>query len=424
VKSVWVVNHYASDPSETASGSRHFSLSRRLAALGWRPVIIAASSEHNSTKQRLKEGESTGTTRRDGVVFRWLRTSSYTGNGRQRVVNMIQFSLALLRRRSVVGLPHPDIIIGSTVHPLAAWAASHLARRYGVPFIFEIRDLWPQTIIDMGRISQNGLVARGMRWLERLLCSRASYVITLLPLAADYLATIGVEREKVVWISNGSDVDDFVRSTPEESGTFSFGYFGSLGLANGIPTIVNAFANVVRSKPELDCRLVLLGDGPGKDGLKMLASELQISHRVEFRPSVPKTEVPLFAASMDCLVMNLLDLPIYRFGISLNKMFDYMASARPIVIASSSVNNPVRDAGGGICVPADDSQALGEAMATVLHSSDTQRAQWGEDAYLYVRDHFDYGVLGDALSDTLNLAINEWNSPALASAAERRGTGQ
>lgn len=418
MKSVWIVNHYASDPRETASGSRHFSLSRRLAELGWDPAIIAASSEHNSARQRLEPGRKSGTTRREGVTFRWLRTSSYSGNGYARILNMIQFTLAILRKRSVAGLPRPDVVIGSTVHPLAAWAASRLAKRYRVPFIFEIRDLWPQTLIDMGRISQDGLAARSMRLLERSLCSQAAFVVTLLPNAADYLETVGVDREKVVWVSNGTDVDDFPPTTPPQSATFAFGYFGSLGLANGVPTIIRAFADVVGTDREKDCRLVLLGDGPGRDRLGQLASELDISERVEFRPAVPKVEVPLFAAGMDCLVLNLLDLPIYRYGISLNKMFDYMAASRPVVMASNSVNNPVRDADGGICVPADDAPALGAAMMAVMNATQTQRAQWGSNSRLYAREHFDYDVLGDALASVLDHAVQR-SAPSVSPDKEK-----
>ena len=406
MNTVWIVNHYASYPGDSATGSRHFSLARRLNELGWKPIIIAASSEHNSDRQRLAEGVRRGTTTRDGVEFRWLRTSGYAGNGLDRILNMFQFTAALVRRRSTEDLPRPDVVLGSTVHPLAAWAASRLAKRHGVPFIFEIRDLWPQTLIDMGKLRQNGIPARLMRGLERYLCERASSIITLLPHAGDYLETIGVDPRKVEWISNGTDSGEFATDPASQSDIFTFTYFGSLGNANGIPAVLTAFEHAAKNTPERESRLVIVGEGPLKEKLMQAASSLEFGERIEFRPAVPKTEIPALAAQADCLVVNVLDLKLYRFGISLNKLFDYMAAARPIVIASNAANNPVRDADGGICVPADDAVAMGDGMAVVMRSSLQERARWGENAARHVAKKYDYRVLGDQLDELLSRQVN------------------
>jgi glycosyltransferase involved in cell wall biosynthesis len=400
VMCVWVVNHYASDPGDSATGSRHFSLARRLCQLGWTPVIIAASSEHNSSRQRLQPGAKVGTTLRDGVEFRWLRTSRYRGNGFRRICNIVQFTAAVIRRRSTQDLPAPHIVIGSTVHPFAAWAASRLARRYRVPFIFEIRDLWPQTLIDMGKLGQNGIPARLMRLLEFHLCNASTNIVTLLPNAADYLTTIGVDPKKVVWISNGTDVGDFKPRPLEVVDEFRFVYFGSLGYANGLPSILRGFAGTVEENPGIKCRLLLVGNGPEETHLKRLAADLGMKELIEFRSAVPKDEIPAVADHAHCLVLNLLDLRTYRYGISLNKLFDYMAAGRPIVMASNAVNNPVRDSDGGVCVAGDDSRAISTAMTDILRAGSEQRAIWGDNAARYVATHFDYKVLGERL-DTL-----------------------
>ena len=405
MNTVWIINHYAAYPGDSATGSRHFSLARRLADLGWKPIILAASSEHNSDRQRLPDGVKRGTSVREGVEFRWLRTSGYAGNGLDRILNMVQFTLALLRPKSTGDLPRPDVIVGSTVHPFAAWAASCLAKRHAVPFIFEIRDLWPQTLIDMGKLRQNGIPALMMRGLEKYLCQRASSIITLLPKAGDYLETIGVDPRKVEWISNGTDAGEFETDPAAESEIFTFTYFGSLGTANGMPAILTAFAHAAKYSPERESRLVVVGEGPLKKELMMLASNLDFGERIEFRPAVPKNEIPVLAAQADCLVLNVLDLDLYRYGISLNKLFDYMAAARPIVIASNAANNPVMDADGGICVPANDAVALGDAMNLVMRSSSQERARWGENAARHVAKRYDYRVLGDQLDALLTRQV-------------------
>ncbi len=399
---VWIVNHYAGDPADTASGSRHFSLARRLAQLNWEPVIVAASVEHNTGRQRLTGRAPIGTTRRDGVTFRWLRTSTYSGNSAGRVINILQFTRALLGRRWHADLPAPDVVIGSTVHPLAALAASRIARRYGVPFIFEIRDLWPQTLIDMGKISHSGIVAMLLRRVERMLCDRAVRVVTLLPHAGSYLQERGVPPEKVIWLSNGTDVSDFANVPPRTTdGPNTFLYFGSLGNANGVDAIVRGFDTLMRATGETDARLVIVGSGPRRDELVRLADTLGVSERVEFRPAVPKAEIPAMVAIADTLVLNVLDLPVYRFGISLNKLFDYMASGRPIIMATGASNNPVQDSEGGICVPANDPDSLASAMRQVLDATEEQRAAWGRNAAAYAAANFDYQTLGTRLDGLL-----------------------
>ena len=148
---VWIVNHYASSPA--ASGStRHYDLARHLRDLGWNTWIVAASVELNTQKQRLEKHEHARSETIGGVNFRWLKTPGYQGNGIGRMVNMLAFSWQVLVGKSTADLDRPNLVIGSTVHPLAAASGALLARRHRVPFIFEVRDIWPETLIALGRI--------------------------------------------------------------------------------------------------------------------------------------------------------------------------------------------------------------------------------------------------------------------------------
>src|SRR5690606_28647392 len=121
---------------------------------GWKATIIAASTDHsNSGRQRLGEDETRRLQTFGDVQFWWLRAREYSGNGLYRVLNMMDFTRAALRGDMLADIEPPDAVIGSSVHPLAAWVGRRLARRYGVPFVFEVRDLWPQTLIDIGQLS-------------------------------------------------------------------------------------------------------------------------------------------------------------------------------------------------------------------------------------------------------------------------------
>jgi glycosyltransferase involved in cell wall biosynthesis len=399
MRTVWIINHYATDPRESASGSRHYSLSRGLIKHGWYPVIIAASTEHPSGSQR-----SLGDTDRDGVQLHYLRVPSYrTGLG--RLINMMAFSTALLFPGATEGLRRPDAVIGSTVHPLAAWAASVLARRAQVPFIFEIRDLWPQTLIDMGKLKPTGLPARLMRKLELKLCARAEKVITLLPYAHEYLESYGVPAEKITWISNGTDTHKFSEIVKKNSESFVFMYLGSIGRANGVGALLDAFMKAAAHDSHLE--LVIIGNGTEREHLKERASKSEHRHRIIFEPAVPKDRVPNVVASADALLINVLDLDVYRYGVSMNKLFDYAAASRPIIAASNARNNFVEDGDCGIAVPADHVLALAKAMRRMASPElNVQRRQWGINARKYVSEHYDYQKLSTSLSNLLVEATN------------------
>ncbi|MFS2280429.1 glycosyltransferase family 4 protein [Microbacterium sp. OR21] len=416
MRTVWIVNHYATDPSESASGSRHFSLSKHLAQAGWAPTIIAASTEHPSGRQRISTRARQMERTVGDVRFRFLRAPAYSGNGIVRLLNILVFTVRLLLPSGTRGLPRPEVVVGSTVHPLAAWAASVLAGRLGVPFVFEIRDLWPQTLIDMNKLPSSSGIAWLLRFMERVLCRKASVIVTLLPFASHYLEERGVPREKIVWVSNGCDAADFDHSPQEETvdGDFVFMYFGSIGLANGVEEIVRAFAPLAD-----DTRLVLYGGGPSLPRVRDVVQELRIGHAVDFRGVITKAEVPAVATLADALVINVLDLPVYRHGISMNKLFDYLAAARPVVIATNAPNNPVAEAAAGVTAPAADPAAFTRALQAVRRSSPVQRATWGANGRRLLEDEYDYAVLGRRFADALTTAASQQVNAQLSDGRSR-----
>lgn len=400
MRTVWIVNHYATDPQETASGSRHFSLARGLAERGWKPILFAASTEHPSGLRRRGVGEQRITDRlRDGVTFRFLRTPEYHG-GVGRLINMLAFTAALLRPSGVRGLERPDVVVGSTVHPLAAWAASVLARRARAPFVFEIRDLWPQTLIDMGKLPERGPLTWMLRRLERSLCSRATAVVTLLPFASEYLIAQGVSKDKVFWVSNGTDADAFTGAPRVAADDFVFMYLGSVGRANGVTAIVEGFLRAASAEPRL--RLVIVGDGAERAAIQERVAESPHGDRIAFESPVPKEQVPALVARADAFVINILDLDVYRYGVSMNKLFDYAAAARPILVASSARNNLVREADAGVVVPADDAEALGGGMLDMSSPERVEdRRRWAANARAHIVANYDYRALAARLEEVL-----------------------
>ena len=403
MKNVWILNHYAQEPSG-AGGTRHFHLAEHLQAYGWHATIIAASVEHQSGHQRLEPNEKKRCDYFKGVPFLWVRTPEYQGNGGGRMRNMLAYTWAVLQRSTTAKLPRPDVVIGSSVHPFAAVAGALLSRRYKVPFIFEVRDLWPQTLVDMGRLQEDSFMTWALRKLELWLYRRAARTVVLLPRAWEYITPLGIPKERVVWIPNGVDLSLFPRSTVADTAKdhFTLMYFGAHGQANGLDNVLHAMKHVQEQSNGRNIHLRMIGDGPLKPSLVEQASEMGLTN-VSFEPPVAKSQIPALAAQADAFVIAVLNLPgLYRYGISMNKLFDYLAAEQPILIASNGANNPVEDAQAGLTVPPGQPQALAEAIVKIANTPLPERQRMGRAGRDYVEQNHGFEQLAGRLAAVLD----------------------
>lgn len=407
MKNVWILNHYAQEPGG-AGGTRHYSLARHLLKHGWQSSVIAASVELNTGRQRLADGERTRISDFDGIPFLWVRTPQYEGNGGGRMGNMLTYAARVLLPGVTKGLERPDVIVGSSVHPFAAWSGSVLARRLRVPFVFEVRDLWPQTLVDLGRLQEQSLITKVLRKLEKWLYARADRIVVLLPQADEYIVPLGVPKRKIVWIPNGVELEGYPEPTqPLIHDGFTLMYFGAHGQANGLDCVLRAMAELQERPDMRHVRLRMIGDGPLKPSLLTLAEELQLRN-VEFADPVPKREIPAVAAEADAFVFNLIDAPVFQYGISSNKLFDFLAGARPIIFCCKSSNNPVADAHAGITVLPGDPLALSQAIATLATMPAGDRNEMGRAGRAYVERNHSFDSLAARFAAMLKELVAEY----------------
>ena len=403
MKNVWILNHYAQEPGG-AGGTRHFHLAEHLQAYGWHATVIAASVEHQSGHQRLAPGERQRCDHFKGVPFLWVRTPEYQGNGGGRMRNMLVYTGRVLLHKTTRELPRPDVVIGSSVHPFAAVAGALLARRFKVPFIFEVRDLWPQTLVDMGRLQEGSFMTWALRKLELWLYRRAARTVVLLPRAWEYITPLGIPKERVVWIPNGVDLSLFPRSTAANTtytDKFTLMYFGAHGQANGLDNVLRAMKHVQDQPDGRHIRLRIIGDGPLKPSLVTQASEMRLTN-VSFEPPVPKSQIPALAAHADAFVFNLIDAPVFRYGISSNKLFDFMAAERPVVFSCDSTNNPINDAQAGLTVKSGQPGALANAICEIAATPLVQRQRMGRAGREYVEQNHGFEQLAGRLAAVLD----------------------
>lgn len=347
---VLVFNHFAA-PRGEAGGTRHVELFSRLQ--GWDHLIIA-SDLNPLTQERV--GSEPG--------FSVVRVPAYSSNGARRVLNWLVYAL----RAFWLGLRQRDVAVvyGSSPHllaALAAWGVAALKRR---PFVMEVRDLWPQVLVDMGQLSESSLLFRALRRLETFLYARAKAVIVMAEGSVDALAALGVPRELIHYIPNAADPEDFEPTASREALRARYGferftaiYTGAHGPANGLDLLLDAAAEVA----DLPIDIIMVGGGVLKDSLVARARTEGLSN-VRFLDPVPKEEIPDLLAAADLGLHVLADVELFRTAVSPNKVFDYMAAGLPVLTNSPGVvGDLVGRAGCGLAAqPREMASALGELV--------------------------------------------------------------
>jgi len=404
-RSVWFFNHYAITP-DMPGGTRHFDLAWELVRLGYDVTIFASAFNHSLRKKvRLLNGDPWALEEIEGVKFVWLPSFAYQGNDWRRAANMVDYTsraYSLGRRlpRLEPRVPVPDFVMGCSVHLFAVLAGYYISRRYGAHFLMEVRDLWPQTFLDMGLWHDGQPQVRFFRWLEQFLYARAERIVTLSPLTREYLARYSREwADKVVYIPNGTRVVRFEAVTAGrrlEAQPVQAMFLGSIGLKNGVDLIVQAMRIIEESEPGL-VQCVLVGDGPEKTRLQRMVRDWGLKS-VSFRDPVPRAQVPHYTAQADVLV--LVERQVL-YGSS-NKLFDYMAAGKPIVSSVYAAHNSVVDeVRCGLSAAPDSATDLAEKLLALARKPAEERRAMGQRGRAYVRRHYDYSVLAKRLVDAM-----------------------
>jgi glycosyltransferase involved in cell wall biosynthesis len=399
---VWLINHYALPPSEPG-GTRHYTLARELIRSGHDVTVIASSFNHathsqiNCLYEKLRAFKRFG-----GVPFLLLRVPAYRGN-MTRLWNMIVFAFEIWLGLGTRRMCKPDIVVGSSLTLLTAFAAERLARRMRVPFILEIRDLWPQTMVDMGMHPQHPAVI-GFGIIERYLYRHADKIVTLLPNAAEYMVPRGARPKDITWIPNGVDMELMpFPHAPTSHDAFTVMYAGSHGLSDCLDSVLDAASILDKEAPgRFFFRFV--GDGPNKCELQRRVANDNIANVVFYDP-VPRREVFSVLQEADAFIITAKKTDLYRYGISPNKLHEYMAAARPTIFAGNSHNNPIAEAAAGITVAPEDPRAIAAAVEMLAVMPRDERRKMGLRARRYIEEHHNFTQLASRLEHVLQSAL-------------------
>lgn len=407
---ILLINHYAGGPKYGMEFRPHY-LSREWVRQGHHVVVAGADFSHLRAKQPCAGEEIL-----DGVRYVWLKTPVYHGNGLGRAKNMFIFLLRLWQYRNIIcGDFKPDIVIASSTYPLDNYLAYYFAKKYRARYVYEVHDLWPLSPIELGNMSKYHPFILLMQMAENFAYAHVDKVVSLLPCAEQHMIAHGLQKGKFLHIPNGickEEWDNVREKIPRkhkrllqelrEKGFFLLGFAGGHAVSNALIYLLQAAEYLKEEKTAI----VLVGKGMEKNNLMEYAKEHNLSN-VYFLPPVKKGAVPDLLAYMDALYIGLNKQPLFRFGVSPNKIFDYMMAVRPILHSIEAGNDLVADADCGVSVAAEDPRAIAEGIKQLVSLSEDERRKLGNNGKSFVVKNHDYKVLAKRF---LTDAMDEENS--------------
>lgn len=375
--------------------------------------MVIASRFNYLTREEWGNGRSPSEEVHSGVRFAWLDTGTYRKNDRSRIRSMLSY----LARASVAGLRaknRPDIVLASSPHLLAGVAGALVAAWHRVPFVFEVRDLWPAILVDLGAIRSGSWAHRALEMLERWLYRRARLVIFVPPQGQRRLAELGLAHKHSIHIPNGADLLGEAEALPDTlesmmsslEGRRVLMYTGAHGIANDLATVIRALDELRVRWPAVyeGMATVFIGDGSEKPALARLIEAG--NHTAAFMHSpVSKAAIPAALRHADALLVSVAPAVAHSYGLSPNKLYDYMAAGRPVLVASH-VPTLADVSGAGVRYEPGDAVGLAEAIVSLFTSDETERTAMGTRARTAVEQEFGLEAVADRLEASLNGILN------------------
>lgn len=398
-----ILAHFAGAP-KYGMVTGYYYLAKQWISKGYEVSIVSSGYSHTRNMNPQLSGLITEE-HIDGIRYLWLKAPKYNPANRiGRVANILLFSLQCYFLR----LPMSRVcgVICSSHHPFPIYAAEKLARKKGAKLIFEVRDLWPLTLMELGGASKKNPFIHLMQRAEDRAYKNSDAVVSVLSHSLEYMKGRGLDPVKFNYIPNGIVEQENVSLTPEqketsirkfheiklikENGGRFVGYAGRVGLANAVDSLIESLSFVEES-----VHAAVLGDGPFIAELRRLVAELKLEERVHFLGYVEKPLVPEFLELMDVAYLGLKESPLFRYGVSPTKLGDYMLSAKPVLAAFTDPENVVEKCGAGIAAKPGDARDIAASMNFLVSQPKENLAAMGKAGYDWITVNRNYSTLAD-----------------------------
>ena len=419
---VWLMNHYASNMYRDHAG-RHFWFAKRLREQGYDVTVFCSTTLVNGEELLSTGRAKLAVKRADHIPFVFVKTVPAQGNGLKRVENMGLFYKNLFPAAKAYAKRYgtPDIIIASSVHPLTMVAGIQIARKMRIPCICEIRDLWPEAIFSFGKTTEDSIIGKILIKGEHWIYKNADALIFTKEGDTDYLkekrwttAQGGdIDLKKCHYINNGVDIEAFERNIQKEKlddqdlldeHKFNVTYAGTIRPVNNVGNLLDTAA-LIKSRPGYeDVQFLIYGDGGQLEELRTRVRDEKLDN-VKMKGFIDRKYIPYI---LNHSALNMLNYSQSQYnwtrGNSSNKLFEYMASGKPVISTVHMGYSIINKYQCGVELDEDTPEALCEQIIRFHDMGEDERARIGQNARTGAQD-FDFDVLTQKLINVIESVV-------------------
>ena len=395
-KTIFYISKYCATATKNSLGSRGWLLMKEFANRGYQSVVITSDSNNladlpNFQSSFIKYSQ-------EGVQVIMLKTLKYSvAKSVQRIFSWLNFEWVFFWLDKKL-LPKPDVIIVSSLSLLTIVNGFFLKKKYKCKLVFEIREIWPLTIVEEGGFSRHNLFIIFLQFIESWGYNRSDLIVGTMPNLSEHVKNVSDYSKLVDCIPMGIDPTMLINTqsvNPEyieqylNPNYFNVVYTGTVGITNALDTFFKA-AETLTKNPKI--KFVIVGDG----ALKKIYQK-QYSHlpNLIFAPKVYNKQVQSILLHADVLYFSVFKSKVWHYGQSLNKVIDYMISNKPIVASYSGYPSMINEAGCGFFIPAEDTQSLVEKIKELSLMTEYQRNAIGTKGRDWLLENRTYKKLAD-----------------------------
>ena len=384
------ISQFAGSPNH-GMVTRNYNWGVELLRQGHDVTIVASAYSHYRAEQPEMSGKFLKPETIDGIKYLWLQGPTYDGNnGLGRIMSMITFSRRMMTVINRID-QNFDLVVASSPQPFVIYPAHKIAKRCGAKLIYDIRDLWPLTLKEIGGISKWHPFIMALQHAENYACRHADLVTAVPQNCKNYLIDHGMKEYKFLHVGNGHVIQEHKSPTPlqeehssllkklKDKNKFVIGYAGTHGRANAMHVAIKALKKT--NNPNI--HLIMVGKGARKASLKETAIDESIHQQVHFLDAIDHSQIPTFLSKIDVAYIGGISSPLYKHGCSPAKMNDYLFSEKPILYAMGDPNNPIEQSNCGLCCEAENIDQLATAMnefhqmsTTALKTMGSKGREW------------------------------------------------
>ena len=412
MSNLWIINQFANTPDQSGH-TRQFEIADYLVKKGWKVSVFSSDFNINKRKfTKLKPFQFSLLERINGIRWFWLRVFPYKNNNWKRYINIISFTVHLFFKLlfeifiQSINSKKPDIIFASSPQLPASFGALIISKIFFIPFVLEVRDLWPQVLIDEGGINKNNLLIKILELIEMILYKQSNEIIVLSKGLKNHIYKKGAK--KITWLPNGSDLSKFKKkpllkelSCFNKENPFKLIYAGAHGRSNALENVLKA-ADLLKNEP---IKFIFIGDGPNK---KLLKNQSIHMKNIEFRNPVPKESMPKIIESSHAMLITLKNNPLFKYGVSPNKLYDAYAVGRPVIVSiGGNINEEIINNKIGFACEPENPLLLAEIIKKLSLCTKSERQLMGDKARLLAESTYSRQKINPKINNLLKRIIRK-----------------